>query len=416
MRKSHAHRTLLTGLFALLLAFAVIGTAAAEEVLNVWVPGLGNNEEVWKSINTEFEKANPGVKVEMRLLPDNLEQSYLVAHAAGVGPDVAYMWNEMMPGFVAKDIILPIDRFVTAEDKENYYNIDYTLFQGKRWGVPLFAGARVLYYNNQHFQEAGMTPPNNWDEFRSAAKKLTKDDSGDGNPDRWGFRLGYHTERYGRLNDSWDPWFLQAGGSWFSEDGRQLQIDTQPAKDALQFLHSLVYEDESAFNGGTEGFSNGSLSMYYSGISVGQRLLEQQPNFDLGVKVALKNKAQKTWFATDYLVMFNTGKNPETAWKWMKFATSGPMMRRIHSEIMQLPIARDEGNPFPDDLVFQALFPNMEMLQARAIVPNGSKVYQAVYDNLRKAMLNEMPIPQALEEGQRLGQTLLTQGWEEMNQ
>ena len=57
----------------------------------------------------------------------------------------------------------------------------------KVYGVPFHNSTPLLYYNVDHFKEAGLDPdkpPRNWDELVAAAKKLTKRD-GD-RVTRWG--------------------------------------------------------------------------------------------------------------------------------------------------------------------------------------------------------------------------------------
>lgn len=338
----------------------------------------------------------------------------MVAYVAGVGPDVGYMYNEMMPGFISKGMLLPIDRFITKQDEANYYDINYTRFQGKRWGIPLFAGSRIFFYNNSYLLETGLEVPDTWEQMRAAAKKLTFDKDGDGKPERWGFRLGWNGTTYGGLNDNWDPWFLQAGGTWFSPDGKQTAFNSSPGREALEFMHKLVYEDGSTLmGGGTGDFLNGTVSMMYVGEYMSGRIRQRALNMDYGVKVGLMNKTRKTWFAADYWGIFNTKTDPQLAWDWVKFSTSGPMMRYLHQYTVQLPVARDEGNPFPDDPAFRIFIPDMHLMQARPIVPEGSKVYQAVWDSLRRAMLNEIPIRQALEEAERQANRILVEAWRE---
>lgn len=402
------------GISFFLAALASAPVAAAAR-LSVWAPGVGAStpdSEIWAYVAGEFEKRHPGVKVDVRILPENLEEQYVVAFAAGTAPDVGYMWNEMMPGFISKNILRPVDRFITKQDEANYYDINYTRFMGQRWGLPLFAGSRIFFYNRAALAQNGLLPPDTWDEFRTAAKKLTLDRDGDGTPDRWGFRLSWQGSAYGGLNDSWDPWFLQAGGAWFSDDMRRTSLNTEAGRETLSFLHGLIYEDRSTWlGGGSNSFLDGTVAMIYTGEYMSGRARQSAPDLDFGVKIGLMNKNRKSWFAADYWAMFSSTKEPQLAWDWMKFTTSGPIMRHLHRYIVQLPIARDEGNPFPADPAFREFIPNMGLMQARPIVPNGSKVYQAVWDTLRKAMHNEIPVSQALEEADRQGARLLQEGW-----
>ena len=68
-------------------------------------------------------------------------------------------------------------------DAEYYaYTVAEMTFQGKIWGIPSGVDDRVLYWNKDAFEAAGLdpdTPPTTWDELLMYAELLTiKDDVG----------------------------------------------------------------------------------------------------------------------------------------------------------------------------------------------------------------------------------------------
>jgi multiple sugar transport system substrate-binding protein len=51
----------------------------------------------------------------------------------------------------------------------------------------------LLYWNKDMFKQAGLdSPPKDWDEWAADAKKLTKDENGDGKPEQYGLALADH--------------------------------------------------------------------------------------------------------------------------------------------------------------------------------------------------------------------------------
>ena len=51
------------------------------------------------------------------------------------------------------------------------------MVDGELYGVPFHNSTPLLYYNVEHFKEAGLDPskpPRTWAELADAAKKLTK--------------------------------------------------------------------------------------------------------------------------------------------------------------------------------------------------------------------------------------------------
>lgn len=46
------------------------------------------------------------------------------------------------------------------------------------YGIPGWASVQVLYYRTDMFEEAGLSAPETWDDFRDAAIKLTDEKNG----------------------------------------------------------------------------------------------------------------------------------------------------------------------------------------------------------------------------------------------
>jgi multiple sugar transport system substrate-binding protein len=50
----------------------------------------------------------------------------------------------------------------------------YTLYKGRRFGLPYDGDQHLLYYNKEIFGNHDLTPPATWDEYYAAAKKITQ--------------------------------------------------------------------------------------------------------------------------------------------------------------------------------------------------------------------------------------------------
>jgi raffinose/stachyose/melibiose transport system substrate-binding protein len=72
-----------------------------------------------------FEEANPGVKVTFSLPADAMasHQEFKAAAMAQSGPDVANLWNGQY-SLVLKDIVLPLNKMIPKEDRENIIGWD----------------------------------------------------------------------------------------------------------------------------------------------------------------------------------------------------------------------------------------------------------------------------------------------------
>ncbi|MFE9763939.1 ABC transporter substrate-binding protein [Streptomyces sp. NPDC005808] len=55
----------------------------------------------------------------------------------------------------------------------------YTLFQGRRYGLPFDGCQHLVYYNTELLDRYGLQPPTTWDEYDAAAKKITQGGGGE---------------------------------------------------------------------------------------------------------------------------------------------------------------------------------------------------------------------------------------------
>ena len=179
---------------ALALVAAFVGCAKKEpQKLTMWVPGrdsyIGPDEqkkaqEDWyisKALR-RFEKANPGVSVELVVQPDaaGAHQLFKAAAVAGKAPDVANLWSGQA-SFGIKDAILPIDNLVPKADLDNMVGWetmrDGFTSSGKLYGYPGYTVTECFFfYNKALVKKAGLdfeaNPPRTLPEFDAALAKI----------------------------------------------------------------------------------------------------------------------------------------------------------------------------------------------------------------------------------------------------
>ncbi|MCX6089048.1 MAG: sugar ABC transporter substrate-binding protein [Candidatus Atribacteria bacterium] len=96
---------------------------------------------------------------------------------------------------------------------------------------PYQPDSRVFYYRKDLLQEAGLTPPKNWDELKMAVTKLHKKGT------RYGF--GFPGKKSDFMNLAWIPILFSAGGDIFDENLRPT-LNSQAGVDSLEFLLQLL--------------------------------------------------------------------------------------------------------------------------------------------------------------------------------
>jgi len=178
-----------------LLLLAVAGLTFAQEKvkLTVWIHGADsfigpteqqNPQEQWyiSQALRRFEKANPGVSIELVVPPDQTasHQNFNTAVLAGNAPDVANLWTGQ-PIYTRKNLIRAIDDLVPKEDLKGIWGWESVRYnfdpKGTLLGYP--AGQNqicYMLYNKAIVRKAGLdfeaAPPRTIKEFDAALAKI----------------------------------------------------------------------------------------------------------------------------------------------------------------------------------------------------------------------------------------------------
>lgn len=158
------------------------GDAAAadpEAPLTVWLMAGGPGEtDVVDTINDLFHEKHPDVKVTVEVQQwDNITTKLTTALASGNGPDIVEMGNTQTPLQTYSGGLLDI-----TADKDSFEDSDTwlagllepSMFDGRLYATPMYGGTKVVMYNKQMFQEAGITDlPRDLTELTEVCAKLS---------------------------------------------------------------------------------------------------------------------------------------------------------------------------------------------------------------------------------------------------
>ena len=172
---------------AVIAAAAVLGVVAATatasgkkataHTLTVWLQVDAQNgwPDIVAAANNAFEGANPGwtVNVQYQQWTDHL-QKFDATIAGNDTPDVIEMGNTEMTKYMAA-------KAFTALTASKFDNSSKWLsgmkawgtYRGKLFGVPYYAGSRVITYRSDLFKKAGFKkPPTSMSQFQSQLVKV----------------------------------------------------------------------------------------------------------------------------------------------------------------------------------------------------------------------------------------------------
>ena len=200
-----------------------------------------------------FEEKYPDIQVEAINIPEKYWDKLLTMFAGGTAPDVVYMNYMNLAGFADKGVLEDLMPWIEKSPDFNLPDFFPSLIKQVRYKAGLYELPKdfttsVIYYNKDMLKEAGLKFPDanwTWDDFRNAAKALTKDKDGAGRIDQYGWDGLFDTS----LNTYW---IRQNGGEIIDSDGKAV-LDSPQNIEAYQLDVDIRSRLRAAQCGSLEG-------------------------------------------------------------------------------------------------------------------------------------------------------------------
>ena len=325
------------------LSMTMAAVAESEQVtlkLTYWGSPI-EKEALLKSME-EFMRVNPNIIVDAQHIPDEYETKISTMIAGNIAPDVAYLGEGFALPLAEEGKLYNIQEFLDKDDelnKEDFLpNIWYNYGDGMTLGTNTACEAFALYYNKDMFEAAGVDfPPTTadtawtWDEFLDAAQKLTIDYNGNNAQDS-AFDPS-SIKQFGVQFGTWWACYLWAvysnGGTYASEDGFELALNSPEAVEAIQLLADLinVYHvcpspvQAQALPSPTISLQSQQVAMSIDGqwvlLDLGEAAKDGEFNFGVGVLPKLEKSVTLVLGAPT--VIFASTNYPEESWKLFKW-------------------------------------------------------------------------------------------------
>lgn len=322
-----------------------------------WHAMKGDNEEALKTLAEKFMKDNPNIKLNLQFQGNYRElfEKLMAAAKANQLPTITQIYSNRLSWYVDKDLVENLNPYIENKDigfSDEEINdfpkmfLEDGIWNGNQYAMPFNKSQMVMYYNKGMFEEANIEVPKTWEEWEKAAKILTKDENGDGEPEIYG------TVFANNLSTDIAPWLKQAGGMTMSEETNELFFDTQETKEAVEFINNMI-QDKTARLAGEDKYANvpvsqGKAAMCIASTSAIPNIESDTPE---GTEIfaaplpTYKNDDQ-LYYGTN-IAMYNTGTEEEknAAWLFMKFLTEPENTAFLAENTGYLPVrysARDE--------------------------------------------------------------------------
>lgn len=372
---------------------------------------IGQLEKQLEGFNNSQDK----VKVTY-MAQDTMEQKLLTALASNDVPDIV-LWDRFNTSVYApKGALMPLDDYVAKDslDMGQFYEpaVEELTSGGKLYGIPLTVDTRVIFYNKDMFEEAGVDPASitDWESLREAAVKLTK----------WNGDIleqaGFSLKDVGLFNN----WIAQAGGTMVDESANPpvTTYNSEAGLAVLDYWDQLLNEDkvyqlgfEDGFGG--DGFKAGKVAMTFNGPWVLEQYKEAGINFGVIGQPKGPSGNMHAMMGGFGLAIPNQAKHPDEAWEFIKWWTTQPENGVEFCKISgNMPANKQAAQDpyFADDEVFSVFTAAYDYAGIRSKALGYSDVEGlALIPQLQKFMAGEISAEEALSTAQSQGDSILAE-------
>lgn len=330
------------------------------------------------------------------------DTSLQAALAGGQPPDVFYVDAGRLPDLADAGVLAEVPDGALTEPDDIYESLRGAFTVDGTWYCPpKDFSTLALVYDPAALEAAGVAVPTTWEEFEAAATALTTDGQA-------GLALAPEYFR-------WGVFLFQAGAAIANDDVSEVTIDSDGAREALEFISGL-YESGAAVTPASvdsgwagEAFGQGKAAMTIEGNWIVNAMAETFPDREFavaelpagpagqgtfaftvcyGVPVNAPN-ADASWALVDYLT------NPEGSLAWTSAFTVMPAHESVTDEWLA------------DHPELEAFVAGAEYARDNKFVPGFNDVIGVFNTNAQGLVDGSVTVDQLIAEVQSAGSDVL---------
>jgi ABC-type glycerol-3-phosphate transport system substrate-binding protein len=326
----------------------------AQGTVILW--GTDKNQDITQALE-DFNKTNKTFVVKyVQKYPETFDQDLLEALAAGKGPDIFFLSNDLAYKYSNKIYVIPYVSYPLATFKNNFVRAGEVFLTTKgTLAFPMIVDPLVMYYNRNILDTNNIIyPPNTWEEIVNMVPIITKKDETN--------KIIKSTVALGQFSnilhakDILSTLFMQAGnpivsekeGTFFSALGSlDGKYDLgQILKFYTDFTDPLknVYSWNKAFKNSRDEFSAERLAFYFGYASELESLINKNPNqnFLATAIPQVKNTNSKLTYAkVTGIAVSSFSKNFNTAFTAASLMATGNFASAYAKATSVVPARRD---------------------------------------------------------------------------
>ena len=392
-------RTISTGAL-----FALLATPALAQEVRVTVAEYSSKTgPYFERMAEQFEAENEGIDIQIEVVPwDVLLQKLTTDISGGVNADLAIIGTRWLLDFVEQGVAEPLDGYMDDAFRGRFIEtfLSPSEMDGQTYGLPVAASARAMFYNEDLFEQAGVEPPETWEDVRAAAEAIAALD---------GDAAGYGLQGKEIETDVYFYYPMWSfGGEIVEEDGTS-GLDSEAAVEAATLYKDMIdagltQDGPTAYNREDVQnlFKQGQVGMMITAPFLSGQIAEEAPDLNYGIVPipAGPDGERGTYGVTDSIILFANSDNKDEAWQFMDYLfTQEPRSEFTQGEgflpVLQA-VAEEPAFAENEDLaVFTGILPDARFAP---VIPGWEEIADIASAALQRVYLGEAEPEAALSE------------------
>lgn len=367
--------------------------------VKLWGWGSPVEQALMKKIIAGFQKANPKIKVDYRVIEGDFTAAMTAAFAAKNPPDVFYVDSPISQDWMKQGLLEPLNGYAksTKYDMSRFFpSLLKTFSVGKTvYGIPKDWSPLATVTNKALVEDKGISVPKTWDELKALGSKITV-------PDGRPVCLSPDWAR-------WLPFVFQNGGSFLNSTGKNVVINSTAAKQAFQFWVDLSKAKivgtpaELGVGWCGEAIGKGKAAIAFEGNWIVPFLTTTFPDVKFGLYPFIQGKQRANMGFTVAYSMAADSKNKPAAWKLLSYLVGKKGMGDWVATGSALP-SRDDVKAVAGRNVFLA---EAKYARGWSLTPKFSTVSDTANNDLTAVLAGRMTVDQMLADVQMAAESAL---------
>ena len=331
------------------------GSSSESVELTYWPAPNQQEIQLADSIVHEWNRIHPNIHVRMQPIPvsQSTEEVLLAAIAGKTTPDVcSNIWPGALHEYTKSGGLISLDKFAdfdsiastrTPRELLQTFRSD----DGHYYQFPWKTNPVMMFYNLQMLREVGVTQmPRTYSEYFEAAKKVTRDTSGDGQTDLWMGERDIRPIWWQRLFDFYPFYIAASSGKTLFEKG-EVAYENPFTEQVFAFFRECYgkqYYPKTYFQGG-DPFLLEKKANDVAGAWEIATIQKYAPNLVFGVApLPVPDDHQGpvyTYGDFKNIAIFSNTLHPKEAWEFVKFLVTTEHDLLLLQIANQIPIRGD---------------------------------------------------------------------------